>query len=195
MTTCLSIDEIAADRGLLDREKIRDCLYRYSQGADRCDTEMMKSAYWPDATDTHGAFDGNAMDFVDRTIPFIRSMEQVSHLLGNILIRIEGTTAKVESYLHAFHSLKGEAGEPYDIVLGARFLDRMEKRDDEWRISKRIVVCDWVREYPDAGDLKKGMFGQQVPIGGRVPEDHVYTWLGMEPGAGGKTGGGAAPEL
>jgi hypothetical protein len=94
MTTTLSEDEIAAFRELVDREKIRDCLYRYCQGSDRCDAEMMKSAYWSDASDTHGAFDGNAMDFVDQCIPFVRSMEQVSHLLGNILIRVEGATAK-----------------------------------------------------------------------------------------------------
>ena len=38
---------------LADREAIRDCLYRYARGMDRCDEEMLRSAYWEDALDDH----------------------------------------------------------------------------------------------------------------------------------------------
>ena len=36
---------------LSDREKIREAAMRYSYGVDRLDPEVMKSAYWPEATD------------------------------------------------------------------------------------------------------------------------------------------------
>ena len=34
-----------------DRESIREATFRYARGVDRLDVELMKSAYWPDATD------------------------------------------------------------------------------------------------------------------------------------------------
>ena len=50
---------------LSDREKIREAAMRYSYGVDRLDPDVMKSAYWPEATDDHGNFVGNAHEFVD----------------------------------------------------------------------------------------------------------------------------------
>jgi SnoaL-like domain len=41
---------------LADREAIRDCLYRYSRGVDRCDEDMLRSVYWEDAFDDHVLF-------------------------------------------------------------------------------------------------------------------------------------------
>jgi hypothetical protein len=54
----------AALRDLLDRAAIREVLYRYCRAADRCDEELMRSCYHPDALDKHGRFDGSAGDFV-----------------------------------------------------------------------------------------------------------------------------------
>ena len=36
--------------GLLDREKIRDCVARLARGEDRRDPAMITAAYWPDST-------------------------------------------------------------------------------------------------------------------------------------------------
>ena len=49
---------------LADREAIRDCMYRYSRGIDRCDVELLRSAYWPDATDNHTGFVGTREEFI-----------------------------------------------------------------------------------------------------------------------------------
>ena len=48
---------------LSDLESIRDVARRYCRGVDRLDLEEMKSAYWPDATDDHVTFVGNAWEF------------------------------------------------------------------------------------------------------------------------------------
>jgi hypothetical protein len=34
-----------------------------------------------------------------------------------------------------------------DTIGSGRFLDRFERRGDEWRIARRLVVVDWFREY------------------------------------------------
>lgn len=34
---------------LIDKDAIRDVIYRYCRAVDRCDRESMKACYWPDA--------------------------------------------------------------------------------------------------------------------------------------------------
>ena len=53
---------------LLDREAIRDCLYRYCRGIDRLDEQALRSAYWEDATDRHGAYQGPASGFIQHAL-------------------------------------------------------------------------------------------------------------------------------
>jgi hypothetical protein len=40
-------DEASDISELMDREMIRDCLYRYCRGIDRADEAMLRSACWP----------------------------------------------------------------------------------------------------------------------------------------------------
>ena len=89
----------------------------------------------------------------------LATMDQTHHLLGNILIHIVGDNADVESYVHALHRVQRPGGEPYDVVIAGRYVDRMQRRDGEWRIFRRIVVRDLFREYPDSADLRQGLFG------------------------------------
>jgi hypothetical protein len=140
-------------QSLLDREAIRDVLMRYARGIDRCDRSLLEGVYWPDAIDDHGNFRGSAAEFIDWCLPLLRErMDQTSHMLGNILIQLDGDSAAVESYFEAYHRFRPEAGQPYDAVLGGRYIDRMEKRGGEWRIADRIAVYDWARDYPDSAD-------------------------------------------
>ena len=49
---------------LADREAIKECLYRYCRGIDRRDPDILRTAYWPDAIDTHLMFKGNIEEFI-----------------------------------------------------------------------------------------------------------------------------------
>ena len=90
---------------LADREAIRDCLYRYSRGVDRCDEEALRSAYWEDAFDDHVLFSGTREPFIAWVLPALRAMERSMHMIGNILIRVHGNHADVESYYYGYHRL------------------------------------------------------------------------------------------
>ena len=178
------LPEIAAE--FADRESIRDCLYRYCRGIDRLDVDLILSAYWPDATDEHGNFLAkSAQEFVDHAVPIIESMDLTTHFLGNILIDIRNDEAFVESYIQAFHRMSKANGTRYDHMSSSRFIDRMERREREWRIKRRVVVRDWFREFPDTGEWDKGQlpqtlgYGKQEPLslGLRKPEDPSYALL------------------
>ena len=51
-----------------DRLQIQDLIYRWCRSIDRLDFDAMRSVFHPDATDTHGAYDGG----VDGLIEWIR---------------------------------------------------------------------------------------------------------------------------
>jgi hypothetical protein len=163
---------------LADREAIRDCLFRYSRAIDRCDMNLLRTVYWPDAIDTHLDFKGNVEELIDWAAPRLRSMDQSVHLIGNILIELNAATAAVESYFWSL-CVVTEAG-PRDTVACGRYLDRFERRNDEWRIAARLVVTDWFREYPDSADWTVGPFGvANAERGVLHPKDKSYTWLGL----------------
>ncbi len=164
---------------MADREAIRDCLFRYCRGIDRMAAEMLASAYWPGAMDNHTGFTGTVEEFIEWAMPRLADMEEAVHMIGNILIRIEGEVAKVESYLWSVSILPGE--ERRRVMISGRYNDRFEKRDDEWRIAERWVVHDWYEEVPNAGDWSVGPFGMAGLLRGAMkPDDKSYTWLGLD---------------
>jgi hypothetical protein len=164
---------------LADREAIRDCLYRYCRGVDRCDEQMLRSAYWEDAFDDHCLFAGAREELVIWILPLLRTRETTQHKITNVLIRLHGSQADVESYFEGYHVLR--SGETLAANLqGGRYLDRFERRGDEWRILTRKVVVDWFREGLDAGDWTRGPQGQaQIQPGGRWPQDDSYALLNL----------------
>jgi SnoaL-like domain len=165
---------------LADREAIRDCLTIYCRGIDRRDADLVRLAYWPDGTDDHAMMPPmSAQEFVEMVEDGRNSknLEGTQHMLGNILIDVVGTSAYVESYVQAYHRFRRDNGERYDLVAGARYIDRMEKRGDEWRIARRVVKIDWLREYDDSADLEAGFQGVPFVPGGRKPDDASYELL------------------
>lgn len=159
---------------LADREAIRECLYRYSRGVDRLDADMIRSAYWPDCVDNHMSFTGNAEEFIEWSFPIMGSMDQTMHIIGNVLMTIRGNEADVEAYFYGIHRINTPEGGKSDVIGAGRYVDNFEKRGDEWRIAKRLVVTDWFRQYPDSADWSQGMLGIMVDPGGRYPDDESY---------------------
>ncbi len=161
----LTANDAAKLQELVDRVAIQDCLYRYCHAVDRCDPELLLGVYWPGAVDDHIFWQGTAEAFVDYCMPVLRSRDQTLHSLSNILIRIDGNEARVESHFHAYERLRRKDGTPNDITMWGRYLDVMEKRQGEWRIANRKVVLDSWRIWADSADWPRGLFGKPVQVG------------------------------
>ncbi len=162
---------------VIDREQIRDCLMRYSRAIDRRDPELLRGVYWPGASDDHVVFKGPVEEFIPWCMAQMESMPLVMHTLGNILIQVTGAEARVETYFQAYHRIDDGKKPPYDMVLGGRYLDKMSRRDGEWRIAERRCSFDWYREYADSADWQKDFSGAPFRPGGKKPDDLVYTFL------------------
>lgn len=164
----------AALQALLDREAIRDCLYGYCRGIDRADEAALRSAYWEDATDCHGAWNGSATGFIDQALQKLREGGRRVHQVSNIAIELHGDLAAVES---AFLALQAPASAPSrETFLCGRYLDRFERRRGEWRIAARTVVYDWIeeRDRPELSLDDARLFGARQPTGAAGTGDPVY---------------------
>ncbi|UWU25800.1 nuclear transport factor 2 family protein (plasmid) [Rhizobium sp. CB3060] len=163
---------------LLDREAIRDCLYRYCRGIDRADEAALRSAYWPDAHDSHGAYSGSAEGFIEFARGVFKTEPRNIHQITNVLIEfIDPAEAAVESYFTALQ--RGPDGERTirQVLLRGRYCDMFQKREGEWRIAERTVVYDWFEEQPAPVTSETERFGLRQPIGASYPVDPVYALL------------------
>lgn len=164
---------------LMDREAIRDCLYRYCRGIDRADETALRSAYWEDATDRHGPYQGTAAGFIEWALKTLKNTERSIHQITNVLIDFRPGGAAVESQFTAWQRAPGATGAMQQFFLMGRYADYFEKRGSEWRIANRTVIYDWVEEQPLPAGSEAERFGIRQPIGAKWPDDPVYTLFGQ----------------
>ena len=165
---------------LIDREAIRDCLYRYCRGVDRSDGASLRSAYWPDATDSHGIYNGSAQGFIEWAVNYFPYLERSIHQLGNILIEFRAGGAAVETYWSAYQrgprfKPDGTMTEVQSVLLAGRYVDWFEQRAREWRIARRVVVFDRSEVLPP--QTPPASSGGQLTLGQPWPDDAIYTLL------------------
>lgn len=128
-------------RDLIDREKIQQCLLRYTRGIDRLDVELILSAFHPDAIDYHAqGRRGSAQDFLDWWLPTQPPREVAQHFVTNTTIDLDGDQAHVESYFIAVMKAKGQ---DTTYLTGGRYVDRLEQRQGQWKIALRLVHIEW----------------------------------------------------
>lgn len=138
----LALDEI--DR-LKSIEAIRECVYRVSRGTDRIDGDLLRSAFHPNAVVHFGKiYEGPVGEWIKSTLEHQKGQPQRQHLIGNIIVRIDGENASAESYGLDRHKTP-MSGQMLDLVMATRTLDRFERRDGDWRIVERTKVMDWGR--------------------------------------------------
>jgi hypothetical protein len=146
--TSASAGRDAAVDELRDKQAILEVLHRYCRGIDRRDWELVRSCYHADCHDDHAVYQGDRDGFVDWVSGFLTAnFDATRHTLTNVLISVDGDNAGAESYVHAWHRFKPEHPDapPRDLTLGARYADRLERRDGEWRLAWRVCVIDWNR--------------------------------------------------
>ena len=134
---------------LVDKQDITEVLYRYCRGIDRRDYELVRSCYQADAIDDHGDFRGSVDEFlayVQRGLPVF---ERTMHFIGNVLIDVDGDTARAESYIVAHHHLATSRSKPErDFSVGLRYVDDFARDRGSWLIAARVCAFEWARIDP-----------------------------------------------
>ena len=157
---------------LTDRTAILDCIARHSRGCDRHDVDLIQSAYHPDAVDEHGFATNSGTDYGDwaNTAHATTSLSH-THNITTHSCDIQGDTAHAESYVLVV--LLGLDGKTAQFISG-RYLDRLERRNGEWRIAIRRSTVE-AMFIADASVLRAPVFTRQgYPRGTRDRDDLSY---------------------
>lgn len=164
-------------QALLDKQAITEVINLYLRAADRADIELLATCYHDDAWEDHGGvFNGPAKDYVAIMAKMLPKGGVMNHLSTNILIELNGDSAKAEHYILAYARMKKD-GEKFDTLTLARAIDRFERRDEVWRIAKRTLVWEWNHEMPFAESWGRGLMAPDISAlvrGGKKPNDPLY---------------------
>lgn len=162
---------------LLARAAIHDVQMRYCRGIDRCDVDLIRSAYWPDGVDHHGIFDGNAVEFADFVVTHLRRSLRSAHMVSNMSVAFQSQDdAEVETYVLSYAERPGDEGSS-ESLQGGRYLDRFNRRGEEWRILERTYVMDWNMNGPSTAQWEGRLYGRLSLRGGRWPDDPAYALI------------------
>jgi len=144
---------------LLDKQAVTETLLGYCRAVDRRDADLMRKVYWPDAVDDHAFLEGVV----------------TAHTISNIWVDLTGPSeAFSECYFQAFHDFPSPEGPRLERTVGGRYLDRHEKRGEEWRIIARTLAIDWYHERPANSVWDSGRYTGLENRGAPKPHDPLY---------------------
>lgn len=159
---------------VLDTLAITEVLHRYARGVDRKDFAAVRRCYFPDAIDNHGGYVGTVDGLVEDMKVRHRTIDSSMHFVTNVIVELDesGTGADVESYCLCYLRQQSDRGSSEHVLatVKCRYIDRFEKRRDEWRIADRIVVFDESQSTTVDNVLDPTWVASR-----RSPDDPVFT--------------------
>jgi ketosteroid isomerase-like protein len=142
---------MSSDRELrtaIDRQDVGDVLVRYVHALDRRDWAALARCFAPDAVFVHPGGEVDAQGIIERSRAALEPLDASQHLLGSILVSVEGDTATAISYFHAQHvRAAAQGGELY--VIAGTYRDRLRRDPDGWVIVERVQEYSWRGGNPD----------------------------------------------
>jgi hypothetical protein len=146
-TRNISPARLARLEQVLDRQDILDCITRISRAIDRFDRALFLSGYHTDALIDAGEFVGNPGEVYDGGAALHeQGQSSTIHNLMNHTCEIDGDVAHTETYW-LFTGLNRDRT---NWIAGGRYVDRLERRNDEWKIAFRCTILEWSGMVPNA---------------------------------------------
>ena len=138
-----------------DRMAILDCVMNQARGHDRHDVELMTSVYFEDGVDEHGPVIKTGPEYGEYMNGQHEAVfEDHLHNITTHTCEINGDVAHCESYVIGALVPRGGATM---TLAGGRYLDRLERREGEWRIALRRCTIEWSMQG-DGSLLHSGAF-------------------------------------
>jgi hypothetical protein len=125
---------------LSDRQRIVDVYRRYTRGLNRYDMELLYAVFWPDAQINYGphSFLRDAWISHWQENRYLKGLSCQAHHIVNETVDIDGDVAHVETYVIALW--RPQTDDKPSLILGGRYIDRLDRRNSEWRIAVREYV-------------------------------------------------------
>lgn len=123
---------------LLCETQIQRQLIRMARAMDEREWGTIESIVTPDIHANFGTGDIRGCSAViDLIRSYLDNCGTTQHLLGNILIEVDGDTATSESYVSDMHLAKDSSLDISFRTLG-NYSDTWVKIDNQWRMAKRM---------------------------------------------------------
>jgi hypothetical protein len=132
---------------MLDEHEIAGVLSRWAHARDVADWETLEACFHPDAMIRISWIHGTAAEFVERSKALAANRKpgmRNKHEITGPNIRINGARALGICHVHLL--IRGMVDD-YEVDLQSwfHFFDRIEKRDDVWRILQHTGWMWWTR--------------------------------------------------
>ena len=129
--------DLGALQRLMDEADCRTLLMRYGPAVDWRDRAALATLFWPDAEVDLGVFKGSGAEAPEFLMQNASQSLRRWHVSSSLSLEIDGENAHAESYA-VTHAITGDTSvEMASHLFLGRYVDRLEKRDGEWRIASR----------------------------------------------------------
>lgn len=147
-------------RHLLDRAEIHDLLAQYFQGLDQGRPDVVRACF---TDDVRAKYDGRpAAHGIEAVMNALAGFFQrhasgeckiATHFMGNLNFNmLEDDVAETETNAFAFLVLTDTPQERV-AMRSLRYLDRLRRTADGWRICERMHTLDWSCHVPASSAL------------------------------------------
>src|SRR5271166_3366275 len=135
-------DAEAAQR-LTDRQEIADLCIRYTTALDTKDWALLESCFARAPVFVHpgGRLEGFPA-ILERTKAALTPLTATQHLVGNIVVRVDGDTARSVCCFQAQHVRIGTLGGETYIIAGS-YADTLNRATGSWKITERVQTYIW----------------------------------------------------
>lgn len=128
---------------LVDQQEIADLCARYTSALDTKDWKLLESCFTADPVFVHPG--GRLQGFpaiLARTSAALEPLDATQHLLGNVVVTVDGDDGTASSYFQAQHVRASTPGGDTYLIAGS-YTDSLVRTPDGWRIAERVQAYMW----------------------------------------------------
>jgi uncharacterized protein (TIGR02246 family) len=133
-----------------EKLRIYELSYRYAAAVDRRDFDSFVMLFTADGLLLSDDFTLQGRENIRQTIQNITEFKLTQHHVHNMIVDIQGDSAKGEVYCVANHLYEKE-NETRKLDWGIRYHDEYVKEESGWLIKQRKLVVDWQQDLPLKG--------------------------------------------
>lgn len=126
-----------------ERRAVEDVLIAYANALDARDWAALTELFTNDAEVDYSAEGGPVCHGADEVIADcerdFEGLDVTHHLMGNILVEVEGETATATSLVQAWH-YRADAPGGSGLLLAGGYEDELVRTADGWRIRRRRLT-------------------------------------------------------
>jgi len=150
-----------AARQLLDERQVCGVLYRFAQGVDTRDWDLLQSVFAPeftyDYTSHRPGSEGTQTREAWTAHARLRfeTMTATQHSMTNPRVVLDGEEAEVRMYVEAWHVASVDGHEDW-CTIGGEYHNRLRRTSDGWEIIRLRLERRWTVGNPAVLDLPTG---------------------------------------